>query len=902
MTPEELEEANRMVSESLGGIKFIPFPGTQTRAYFSEAKVMLYGGKPGGGKLLRVDEKIPVPLSTDQSGYKNHGDLVVGDEVYSPDGTAVKVLARHPTCYNPDSYKVIFNTGEEIECDADHMWHTWTELDRARSRRSSEKWRKKRKENRPSRAVENSKKPWVSKSISKINSEREHDIKKPEPSAKSTIDILGTLMKGPARNHSVDVISNPIVSEHAALPISPYLLGLWLGDGSKNKGEVSMSKDDFYALDAYPFPKHSERIDTKNRKSPFCVRNFYGLKVKLRELGILGEKSIPPIYLRASEKQRKELLRGLMDTDGTVDKRGYCELGFSNEKLSYDALDLINGLGIKCAIRKKELSKKNPNHADHYRLKFIADFPVFKLKRKLERQKSVVRDTANRRYIVDVVKCDPVPMNCITVEGGLYCVGRTFITTHNSALIAGLALQEHHRSLLIRRNHSDLRPLIDVAKELNGSPKGFVGGGRPEYKKENGGVIHFMGLGQDGGLGSMQGEAHDFIGVDEVAQISEDPVRTVMGWLRPTTGTPQGQRLRVVMGSNPPLDSIGDWLIPFFPCWLDETYPNPAKDGELRWFIRDGGMDVECKEGDSVMLDGEEVFAHSRTFIASDYNDNPYINAAEYLEGLSSMNEEQRRILMSGNFLLSRSDAERQLIPTAWIRAAQARWSSDGHKGKLMESIGADVSGSGSDMVAIYPLYESLYFGEPTSKVGSSYSGPSEIAADIVLMRRGGCPVGVDMGGGYGGGPKEQLNFADISAYGFIPNKATQERTADKSYGFVNLRALAYWRLREALDPSQDGGSVVALPPSKKLLSDLATPRFFVKMHSGRMCIQVESKDDIKKRIRRSPDEGDAIVIALWTYMYHTKKQKFGGNAVLLNGGSGQLKAKVGYENRKRRR
>ena len=470
-----------------------------------------------------------------------------------------------------------------------------------------------------------------------------------------------------------------------------------------------------------------------------------------------------------------------------------------------------------------------------------------------------------------------------------------------SALISGLALQEHYRSLLVRRNHSDLRPLIDVTKELNGTPKGFVGGGRPEFRKADGGIIHYMGLPADGGLGGLQGEAHDFIGVDEVAQISEDPIRTIMGWLRPTTQTKKNQRLRVVFGSNPPLDSTGDWLMDYFPCWLDETYPNPAKDGELRWFIRDGTRDVECKQGDSVIIDGEEVFSHSRTFIASDYNDNPYINASEYLETLSGLPEEHRRILMSGNFLLSRGDSDRQLIPTSWITAAQARWKKDGHNGKLMEAIGADVTGSGSDMVAICPLYERLYFGENIGKIGSSYSGPSAIAADIVMVRRGGCPVAVDMGGGYGGGPKEQLNFAGINAYGFIPNKSTNERTVDKSYGFVNLRALAYWRMREILDPSQDGGSVVALPPSKKLLSDLATPKFTTKMHNGRMCIQIESKDEIKKRIHRSPDEGDAAVIALWTYMYHTKKQG-ANNPFMPNSGTGKITAKLGYENRKKRR
>ncbi len=468
-----------------------------------------------------------------------------------------------------------------------------------------------------------------------------------------------------------------------------------------------------------------------------------------------------------------------------------------------------------------------------------------------------------------------------------------------SALINGLAIQEHYRSLLVRRNHSDLRPLIDVAKELVGSEKGFIGGGRPEYNKEDGGVVHYMGLAADGGLGGMQGEAHDLIGVDEVAQMTEDPVRTLMGWLRKTTLTPKGQRLRMVMASNPPLDSTGDWLVPFYPCWLDETYPNPAKNGELRYFIRDGGVDVECKKGDSIILDGKEVFAHSRTFIASNYTDNPYIDTQEYAAKLANMPEMQRKILMSGNFLLSRGDAEGQMIPTRWIQLAQARWVQGDERGRDMVAMGADVTGGGADNTAIARLYDGLYFGETIVRPGAEVGTGNKQAALIIENRRGNCPVGIDMGGGYGGGPKEMLSFSGIEAYAFNPGAPTGERTKDRAYGFYNQRALAYWRLREMLDPDADGGCVIALPPSKKLLSDLATPKFTTVMYGGRMVIKMESKDEIKKRIRRSPDEGDAVVIALHTYM----KKGGGDGGAGFKGRIGRtIRVNLGHEKRKERR
>lgn len=894
MTPEDIQRIAQEANAALAGVKFIPFPGTQTRAYFSEADTLLFGGKMGGGKRLDVRQQIPVPLGTDPSGFKEHGQLKIGDEVYGANGRAVKVLAVHPVCEIPDAYEVEFNTGEKIKADAEHLWLTWDNIARERLLRCSPERREKRRKNRPSRAKAVHVNAGAAANVTQMNKDRVYNIIVPKPELRTTLEISKTIArKYVGLNHCID-IADPIQGDEIDLPLDPYWLGLWLGDGTKGKPEIGMSVDDFYAISKFVFYDFSERIETKNRKTPFCVRWFNGKKEVLRNNGLLGNKHIPSKYLRSSYEQRLSLLRGLMDTDGTASERGYCELSFSDRLLADGALELINSLGIKCTMTVKKIK----GYKDHYRLKFLCDVSVFNLPRKKERQKKITRETARRRYITSVEKCDPTPMNCITVEGGLYCVGHTFIVTHNSALINGLAIQEHYRSLLVRRNHSDLRPLIDVAKELVGTEKGFIGGGRPEYNKEDGGVIHFMGLAADGGLGGMQGEAHDLIGVDEVAQVAEEPVRIITGWNRPTTKTPKGQRLRVVFGSNPPLDSTGDWLVPYFPCWLDETYPNPAADGELRWFLRDGGVDVECKKGDSIILDGQEVFAHSRTFIASDYTDNPYINSQEYASKLANMPEAQRRILMSGNFLLSRGDAEGQMIPTKWIQEAQARWKQEDVRGKHMVAMGADVTGGGSDNTAVARLYDGLYFGETIVKLGTEVNSGNKQAALIIENRRGNCPVAIDMGGGYGGGPKEMLSFSGIEAYAFNPSAPTGERTKDRAYGFYNQRALAYWRLREALDPDADGGCMIALPPSKKLLSDLATPKFTTVMYGGRMVIKMESKDEIKKRIRRSPDEGDAVVIALYVYM----KKGAGNGADGFMGRARSLTVNLGHEGAKKRR
>ena len=115
----------------------------------------------------------------------------------------------------------------------------------------------------------------------------------------------------------------------------------------------------------------------------------------------------------------------------------------------------------------------------------------------------------------------------------------------------------------------------------------------------------------------------------------------------------------------------------------------------------------------------------------------------------------------------------------------------------------------------------------------------------------------IDVGGGYGGGPVAYLKDNAIAVAGFNGAETSSRTTADGQLHFVNKRAEAVWRFREALDPGQEGGSPVALPPDRALLADLTAPRWSMTPRG----ILVEAKEAIRKRLGRSPDRGDAAVM-----------------------------------------
>jgi hypothetical protein len=430
-----------------------------------------------------------------------------------------------------------------------------------------------------------------------------------------------------------------------------------------------------------------------------------------------------------------------------------------------------------------------------------------------------------------------------------------------SQLLLGLALNEHENSLIMRRQYTDLDSLCEAALAIHGSRDGFNGSSPPTLRHERG-VIRFGAASKAGDEQQWMGRARDLLGLDEATQFLESQVRFLMGWVRSTT---PGQRCRTVFATNPPMSADGVWVFKMFAPWIDPTFPNPAAPGELRWAV----VDHEDRDiwvdgpGEYDIGGGEMRAAESRTYIHSSVADNPELAATDYKKRLDALPAEVRRILMGGFRALLRDDPW-QVIPTSWVQAAFKRWTPEPPLGIPMTAIAADPAAGGGDKTTLAPRHD-WWYAPLVSVPGVQTPLGRDVAGLIVANRRHQAKIVIDMGGGYGGGPWECLldNVERDDMVAYNGAHASTARTKDGKLGFVNKRAETYWKFREALDPDQPNGSPIALQEDPELLGDLTAVTFEVTPR-GIKCLPKDSQtgDSVKKRLGRSPDKGDAVVMA----------------------------------------
>ncbi len=440
----------------------------------------------------------------------------------------------------------------------------------------------------------------------------------------------------------------------------------------------------------------------------------------------------------------------------------------------------------------------------------------------------------------------------VLLFGGMAAGGKT-------DLIAGLALMRHQRSLIMRRQYTDLGFIIERVREIEGSWTGFNGSPPPKLRTEDGRLIDFGAAMKLGDERHWQGQPHDFLGLDEVVHFLEAQVRFLMGWVRTTV---EGQRVRTVFASNPPETAEGDFVIGMFRPWLDQTHHNPAKSGELRWYVADpDGKDFEVSGPEPYQFAGQDkpVIPHSRTFIPAGLDDNPFQRNTGYEATLDAMPEPLRSIVRDGNFMAGRADDAWQLIPTGWIREAQARWKPDPPP-VPMSCMAVDPAAGGQDKSTIAMRFDG-WFAPIVEKPGVETPMGTEIAGLVIMHRKNQAIVVIDMGGGYGGVPYTTLEENGVEPVAHKGAETSTARTADRKLGFTNKRTETWWKLREALDPSQMGGSGIILPDDQELLSDLTSVRFSTVQNRGVMSIKAETKEEVVKRLGRSPDKGDAVVM-----------------------------------------
>jgi len=528
-------------------------------------RFVLYGGARGGGKDLSID--TPIPTLT---GWKTMNDLEEGDIVFGSDGNPCHVIWASEIQYNKD-YELTFSDGSTIICGAGHQWITETKNDRVRTNRRTEEYRKHRRETRPLRGT--GKRP----DLSLKNSRRIQVYKDtPQPTIKTTQEIVDTIdiTNRKEKNHAI-LTCAPLQLPAQVLPIEPYVLGAWLGDGTSSSGSISGIDDEIFD----EISKYGYTITTRRAR---YQKGILTLSAKLKELGVHKHKHIPQNYLRSSVEQRLALLQGLMDTDGTCDKRGHCQFTNTNKELIDGVHELIVSLGIKTTIHEGRAKLYGKDCGEVYDMNFMTDLPVFRLSRKLARQKtSGFNGVHKRRYIISAKEVPCRPTKCIQVDSSdhTYLAGRNMIPTHNSfflrwgLLLFLLDLARHGVTGatvgLFCSTYPELRDR-QVSKIAGEFPEGLgelrdsqtAGLGyyiRPEY---GGGVIALRNLDDPEKYRSAEFAA---IGIDELTLTDLETFNYLRGSLR-WSGV---DRTVFIAGTNPGGKGHG-WVK---NLWIDRSFP-----------------------------------------------------------------------------------------------------------------------------------------------------------------------------------------------------------------------------------------------------------------------------------------------------------------------------------------
>ena len=349
------------------------------------------------GKALSLDTEVPTP-----TGWTTMADLSPGDFVFDETGKPTLVVRATEPMIDRPCRRVFFSDGTEVVADAAHQWVTVDKNGRRYGRRRA-------------RVV-------------------------------TTDEIRNSLLVRGERNHQV-ALSGPVQFQSQQLPIDPYVFGAWLGDGTTTKAEITCCDPEIleeirkagYAVERCDYAPNLYRIGgvgrTRDGDSGRFVANDSLCSV-LRLMGQRDGKFVPAEYLVADEHQRRSLLQGLMDTDGYVDEIGRCEFTNTREHLADAVAELAASLGFRPYKRKDRARLNGVDCGPRYRVAFTPHRPVFRLPRKLARQKL---DRAGMHLFRSIARIEDEPataVRCIQVaaSSGQFLITRSFIPTHNSSL------------------------------------------------------------------------------------------------------------------------------------------------------------------------------------------------------------------------------------------------------------------------------------------------------------------------------------------------------------------------------------------------------------------------------------------------------------------------------------
>jgi len=342
---------------------------------------------PGAGKRLSDD----TPIMT-KNGWKNHGDLVVGDYVVGLDGAFKRV--EHVFPKGLVNYEVEFTNGEIIKCHGKHEWVVW---------------------NRHRQKME---------------------TLETEDMLRQGIDS-GEPNKRSHRYYFMLPACEPMVGQIRELPVDPYVFGAWLGDGTTGAPCLTICNNDVRI--AYEVARRGYGVRHVFEQVGCKRYVFNNLREDLQKVGLCKghkarEKYIPEEYITASIPQRLDLIAGMIDTDGTLDRARRYTFSTTNTEIYNGFCELISSMGWRfttCIDEPRVSSSGIAGRKDVYKVMFC---PTLKIPCRVPRKKMNVRALERRIAIKAIRPIAPVQGNCIQVEGGIYRAGKTMLPTHNSTL------------------------------------------------------------------------------------------------------------------------------------------------------------------------------------------------------------------------------------------------------------------------------------------------------------------------------------------------------------------------------------------------------------------------------------------------------------------------------------
>lgn len=398
--------------------------GAMTEEIATELNFLIYNGCSaiiigGTGSGKQLDDNTPLPTPT---GWTTMGEVQIGDYVMSHLGLPTLVTGKFQDKPEVEAYRVTFSDGNSIIADADHNWLTYNRRERISEQRFNGRKDTRVRDNQISNRV--------------------------LPQVRTTQEILDTIKTEEGYvNHAIKA-SQPVqysINLESERLIDPYLFGLWLGDGGA--GRASIASADNEIIEAF------KEQYTVNYSSKYDWNISGGFLTSMKAMNVFNNKHIPHSYMVSPESVRRELLAGLLDSDGSVEgDSGSIKFYSSSKELTNQVRTLIQSLGYIVTKREKDTQYEYKGEMKQgkkaYTLTFQSELPVFKLGRKASKHKAKVDLIGHSvrngfRYITSIEPYneEEVSMHCITVdnEQHLYLAGDSFIPTHNTSALNALS-------------------------------------------------------------------------------------------------------------------------------------------------------------------------------------------------------------------------------------------------------------------------------------------------------------------------------------------------------------------------------------------------------------------------------------------------------------------------------